>query len=114
MPTEWLQVTPFTTFLIPGILLTFALGLLPLFAAVAPWRTEFVPRLRRVERALGTDTAWLASFAAGMGSMIWIVVQIAMIRMLHPMQAFVFALGAATVVLSLLPSVRRAHALPRH
>lgn len=127
MPSAWLHGTPFSSFLVPGLLLASALGLLPLFASFALWRvrtvpgsvlgsvpgsvTDSVPGPRRLERALGRDTAWLASFVAGVAIMIWIVVQIAMVRMFHPMQAFIFTLGAAIVALSLLPSVRRKHAL---
>ncbi len=113
MPAEWLTGTPFSTYLIPGLLLASALGLLPLFAALALWRFRSMTGLRRVETTLGMDTAWLASLAAGTGIMIWIVAQIAMLRTLHPMHGFIFALGAAIVALSLLPSVRRKHALPR-
>lgn len=112
MPTAWLEATPFSSFLVPGLLLATALGLLPLFAAVALWRPRATPRLQRVERALGMDTAWLATVAAGAAMMIWIVTQIAMVRMFHPMQAFIFALGALVVASSLLPSVRAAHVRP--
>ena len=112
MPAVWLDRTPFSSYLVPGLLLAVALGLLPLFAAFALWRARSVPGLRRVERALGMDTGWLASFAAGMGIMIWIVTQIAMVRLFHPMQLFIFALGAVVVALALLPSVRAGHARP--
>lgn len=113
MPAAWLDGTPFSSYLVPGLLLMSGLGLLPLFAAFALWRFRFVPGIPRLERALGMDTAWLASVAAGAGIMIWIVTQIAMLRIVHPMQAFIFALGAVVVALALLPSVRAAHARPR-
>ena len=113
MPAAWLEGTPFGSYLAPGLVLASALGLLPLFAAFALWRVHSVTGLRQLERALGMDTAWLASFAAGTGIMIWIVTQVAMIRKFHPMQPLVFALGAAIVALSLLPAVRGAHRPPR-
>ena len=109
MPAEWLQGTPFGSYLIPGLLLGMALGLLPLASVFALWRLPSVPALRGVERALGMDAAWLAAFVSGVGILIWIVAQYAMVRMFHPMQAFIFALGAAIVLLALLPAVRRAH-----
>lgn len=113
MPPEWLHGTPFATYLIPGLLLGAALGVLPLFAAFALRRIGSVPALRRVERALGMDTAWLASVASGMAIVIWIVTQIAMVRMFHPMQGFIFALGASIALLSFAPSVRRGHRVRR-
>ena len=109
MPPEWLQGTPFASYLIPGLILTLALGVLPVVAAVALWRRPSRPALARVERALGFDAAWLATCASGMAIMIWIVTQVAMVRMFHPMQAFIFGLGAGIALLAILPAVRNAH-----
>ena len=112
MPPEWLQGTPFGSYLIPGTVLALALGVLPIVSAAALWRAPSIPAMHAIERALGFDTAWLASFASGMAIMIWIVTQVAMVQMFHPMQAFIFTLGASVVLLASLPAVRNKHAKP--
>ena len=109
MPTEWLSGSPFSTFLVPGVLLFALLGVLPVCAGLSLWLAPSQSWLRSIQRAAGMDAAWLASVASGMGIVIWIATQIAMVRMLHPLQAFIFALGAAAVALAFSGPMRAAH-----
>jgi len=72
IPQEWLEDSPFEDYLIPGIVLA-AMGVLSLAAAFL--------QLRRHQYA------WLVAGAAGVGFVIWIIVQsIMMGSFRHPVQ----------------------------
>lgn len=92
IPQEWLEDSPFDTYLVPGILLE-SMGLLSLAAAVM--------QLRRQEHA------WAWAGVCGVGFVIWIVVQALMMGSFrHPiqtaLQAAVLALGIVVAAVAFL------------
>jgi hypothetical protein len=99
MPLSYLDGSPFSDFLIPGLVLLLVLGVLPLAAAAGLW-------MRRT-------WAWYAAFAVGCGLMIWILVEITIIPFswLQPMFGVV---GVLIFAVAALKSVRRCYgvALP--
>lgn len=113
MPASWLDGTPFHSFLIPGILLTAVLGLLPLVSAVLLLVRPRWGALAGLERAVGQHGAWMLALASGIGIVVWIVVQVLMLGASHPLQAVIGLMGALILGLALLPEVRRAYAVPR-
>lgn len=88
MPIEWLRHSPFESYLIPGLVLAIVVGGSALVAAA------FIV-LRR-------SNAWFMSAVAGSGVVIWIVVQLAMTRMFHPLQIVYLVTGAAILILAFL------------
>lgn len=78
-PVEWLEGTPFRSYVIPGLVLMFVVGGSQLAAAIAVWR----------RRWWGT----VASLAAGLILAGWISVQVAIIGLVSWLQPFYFALG---------------------
>lgn len=79
LPAEWLIHTPFSDFLIPGIILLSVNGILPVMVAKQLWqRKKYAPR-------------WL--WLQGVLSMGWILVQILMIQQLHFLQLLYGGLG---------------------
>ena len=90
IPQEWLADTPFRDYMIPGVIL-FGLGVLHLCAAYLEFRSDRIaPKIAEI---------------AGLGLVIWIVVQAAMMGSFrHPaqtiLQAVCLASGFVTVYLA--------------
>jgi hypothetical protein len=81
MPVATLEGTPFSSFLIPGLILFGVLGVGSIAsAALALARLPVAP---------------IVSVAIGIALVIWISVQVAFIGFGHPIQALYFALGVA-------------------
>lgn len=88
MTTEILRGTPFHDFLVPGVLLLFANGVLPTIVVVAAlWRVPWA--------------SW-GHLVVGCTLMGWIACQIALVGYLSPLQPIYFAIGATIAVLALL------------
>ena len=80
-PKSWLENGPFHDYLIPGLILFGLFGVGSLLVAPAGWRRWRV--------------APFLAFALGVGMMIWIVVQIAIIRGLSILHLIYFVIGVA-------------------
>jgi len=98
MPLEYLEHTPFDSFLIPGLVLGVVVGGTQAAAAVAA-----ITRTR---------IALLLSAIAGFGMLIWIFVEIAMLRQYSWLQALYFVHGCSELLvvlalLGLVPSLAR-------
>ena len=92
MPVSYLEGSPFSDFLIPGLVLLLVLGVLPLVAVGGLW-------MRR-------SWAWYAAFAVGCGLMVWILVEITIVPFswLQPVYGVV---GVLIFAVAALRSVRR-------
>ncbi|MBU2650814.1 MAG: hypothetical protein KKA81_07755 [Bacteroidetes bacterium] len=95
IPLNWLQGSPFSDFLIPGIILLLVLGLFPLAVSYA--------LIRKL------SWSWMASLVVGIALIIWIVVEILIIgyQPKPPLQLIYGLAGIFMVILVLLPGVRR-------
>jgi hypothetical protein len=94
VPVEWIENTPFTSYFIPSLILFVVVGGASLFAGILVFRKSLYARL--------------ASFFAGMITIIWISVQVAMIGYVSWMQPTTAAVAAVILVLTwLLPSNRK-------
>ena len=94
-PLEWLQGSPFSTYLIPGIVLFAVLGLFPL--------AVFLGLLKQ------RRPAWYASLLIGIALMIWLVVEIMVIgyQPQPPLQVIYGLVGIGILTTVLLPSVKK-------
>lgn len=83
MPLAWLDHSPFRSYRIPGLLLLSVIGLGSLVAATVVWqRRRHTGRFAQV---------------AGMALVIWIVVQMIMLRSVLPIQVTFLLVGVAIV-----------------
>lgn len=114
IPLEWLEHSPFSSFLIPGLVLFCLLGVFPLLTVFALWTRPGWGLMRPLERRTHEHWSWSAGLTAGIAALVWIAVQFLMLGVRHPVQigleVFIAALGLALVASSLLPSVRRYYA----
>lgn len=92
MPTSYLEGTPFSDFLIPGLLLLTLLGIFPLVVAVDLWRRR--------------PWAWFGAFAVGCALVIFELVEYAMIGP-DPQQLVWASIGGLIAVCCISPSVQR-------
>jgi hypothetical protein len=92
IPLEWLEGSPFSSYLLPGLFLLTVLGVGPLVTIFALWK-------RRA-------WAWLASLAVGVLLLVWLGVEVAVIgyQPEPPLQLVYGVVGA--LILILAPSAR--------
>ncbi|MDX1591214.1 MAG: hypothetical protein R3283_04590 [Balneolaceae bacterium] len=94
-PVEWLSGSLFDDYLIPGIILFFVLGVFPVVCAYALWNRQ--------------PWSLKASLLAGMGLIIWIIVEVMIIgyHASPPLQLIYFIVGIVITILSLNPASKR-------
>lgn len=111
IPASLLEKSPFTHFLIPGMILFLMLGVLPLLICAA--------LLRRWYCALGVKLnlypercwAWTFSLYIGYALLIWIFVQVYWMQQVSPIHLFYFAWGLGIQIVTLLPETQRRYTL---
>jgi hypothetical protein len=92
MPTSYLDGSPFSDYLIPGLLLLTVLGVFPLVVAAGLWRRR--------------PWAWFGAFAIGCALVIFEIVEYAMIGS-DPQQAVWGSIGVLIAACCIAPSVQR-------
>ena len=99
IPLEWLEGSPFSDYLIPGLVLLLVLGVLPLVVLYGLW----------TRRAW----AWPAAVFVSGALVAWICVEVMFIgyHTEPPLQLLYGSLGVGLLVLVLLPSVRQYYAV---
>ncbi len=110
MPLDKLQGTPFNDYLIPGIILLLVNGIFPTIAGIGLILRQPMKPILGIYFFKKQLWAWSLALLSGMGLMIWIAVQIAMINHGAPMdilQIIYGVLGFLIAGLSLQPSVQR-------
>ena len=107
MPVDLLKGSPFSNYLVPGLLLLTLLGVYPLVVAWAVW---CLPGWNWPERLNPFETrhwSWAAALSAGCILAIWISVQLKFLGYLHWAQIAYLVWGILIIVLPLTPSMRR-------
>jgi hypothetical protein len=107
MPLSMLENSPFSNFLIPGIILFTLLGVYPLAVAYSLWRKPAWRWPEALNPAKQMHWSWAGSLAAGVIVLIWITVQLLMIRSVSFLHPFYFIWGLLLILLTLTPGVRR-------
>jgi hypothetical protein len=105
MPLSYLNGSPFSDYLIPGIILFVVLGIGPLVVAWALIRQPRSAALEAVNPFRHEYWGWTLSGVIGVGLVIWIAVEVLIIPF-NFLQPFYGTVGTVIIVLTLLPSVR--------
>ncbi|WP_374017954.1 hypothetical protein ABU162_28380 [Paenibacillus thiaminolyticus] len=111
VPPSILNTSPFTNFLIPGLILLIMLGIGPLLICYAlikriHWK---VPSKLNVFK--DTHWSWAFSLYCGFALIIWITLQTYFIQGVSLIHIVYVAWGIAIQIVTLLPSVRRHYLL---
>ncbi len=94
LPLSFLRDSPFTDYLIPGIILFTVLGIFPLVVTAGLWQSKY--------------WGWLGSILLGIALLIWIFVEIIIVgyQSEPPLQLIYGTLGIVILFLTLLPSTK--------
>jgi hypothetical protein len=93
MPLDMLQNSPFTNFLISGLILFVALGILPLITAVFLISEKPLKIAENLRLYKGTHWSWNSSLYVGFILIIWITVELYMIQGIAFIHVFYIFLG---------------------
>ena len=110
MPLSMLEHSPFPSFLIPGVILFTLLGIYPLCVAYGLWKRPGWRWPDRLNPFKGIHWSWAGSLAAGVIVVIWIVVEVIMLRSFVFLQILCLVWGIVLILVTLLPAVRRYYA----
>lgn len=105
MPLSLLRHTPFDDFFIPGFILFISLGVLPFAAALGMIMKWDVPAFELINYYRRRHWSWTFSYYTGIMLIIWIDVQVMMIREVDPLHLVYSLLGLAIIMVAHLPAV---------
>jgi hypothetical protein len=104
---SWLDETPVTDFLLPGLflLVLYAIGSAILIVGLT-WRFSPGP-LGRLDRWLGYHWSWAGTLLVGSVLVGWILYEFTIIPNVIVLQPILIVVGILMVAISMLPSMRR-------
>ena len=112
LPISYLENSPFSSFLIPGIVLFTVLGVFPLLIAYF----LFSKRPSKFGNSLNIfkDKHWSWGFSLyiGFALIIWITVQVYFLQVVVGLHLFYMALGLLILITTLWPNVQRHYSIP--
>jgi len=104
-PEGALAKTPFEDYVIPGMLLTVFIGLLPLIACWALWKKPSSAFMDRLNPFSSFQWVWTLALMSGLGLIIWIMVQMIMMPFFF-LQLVFLVWGIFLVLLCFTPVIR--------
>lgn len=107
MPLALLEGSPFRSYLIPGLILFFVLGILPLLIGISllnRWNFKLAERLNMYKEK---HWSWTFSLYIGFALIIWITIQVYIIKTLSILHFIFIFLGLIIQIVTLLPAVQR-------
>jgi hypothetical protein len=107
MPLSNLKESPFTDFLIPGILLFTFVGVFPLAVAYGLWRRPDWHWPDIINPFKGSHWSWAGSLGASVILIIWITVQVLLLQSVSLLHYLCWGWGLFLLVLTVLPTVQR-------
>ncbi len=96
---------PFPNFFVPGVFLFFVLGVLPLVSAFGLLKKFNFPLAERINVHRRQHWSWTASFYSGIILVLWIDIQVAILRSLDVLHLIYSVLGIVIVLLAVWPTV---------
>lgn len=107
LPRTLLDTSPFGSYLVPGIILLCALGVLPAITAVALFSRREWQAAQRLNAFKDMHWSWTFSLYIGFILILWIVGQVALIKELSVLQLIFILLGVLIQIITLAPGTQR-------
>ncbi len=107
LPLDLLESTPFSSYLMPGIVLFLFLGLFPglvAFGLITKKRIKIADRFNIYKKK---HWAWTFSLYCGIILVLWIDIQVMLLGGGYPLQTVYAILGVLIIILTLTPFVTR-------
>ena len=105
--TEILKGTPFTNFLVPGIILFLFIGVFPVLVSYGLLRKPVWQWAEAINICKKYRWPWTAAWAAGVIMLIWIIVETVLLGYISFLQPVIAIWGIAIIILTFLPPVRQ-------
>jgi hypothetical protein len=105
--TDLLVGTPFSNYLIPGIMLFIFVGIFPVFVGYGLLKRPAWSWPDVINPSKKMHWAWTASWAAGVIMLFWIIVEIGLLGYISFLQPLMAVCGILIIILTLLPEIRR-------
>jgi hypothetical protein len=106
MPLSMLERSPFSNFLIPGIILFVVLGLIPIYLIFALIKKPKNRLAEQINFFYDLHWAWTFSIYIAFALIIWIQVEMIFLQDVHWLHSFYMFIGLAIIFVALLPQVR--------
>ena len=112
LPISYLENSPFSSFLIPGILLFAVLGVFPLLIVYYLFSRRPFKLGDSLNIFKDKHWSWGFSLYIGFALIIWITVQVYFLQLVVGFHLFYMALGLLILITTLWPNVQRHYSIP--
>lgn len=106
LPLSMLEQSPFSNFMIPGLILFLFFGLIPFLLIIALLKIPESKLAERFNIFIDMHWAWSYTIYIGFGLIIWIQLQILFIQDISWAHTFYTLLGIAIIVVALMKPIR--------
>jgi hypothetical protein len=107
MPTDLLEGTPFSSYLVPGIILFTFVGVFSVFAGYSLLKKPDWHWPALLNPCKSYHWAWTTAWAEGVIMLIWIGIETILLGYISFLQPLIAGWGIVTIGLTLLPPIRR-------
>jgi len=107
LPLTLLDHSPFTDFLIPGLILLLFLGIIPLICFIGLINKPSWKVLGFLNLYKDQHWSWTYSYFTGIMLILWIDIEVMIVRVVDILHLVYSLLGVIIIIITLLPSVRK-------
>lgn len=111
LPLSILKTSPFSDFLIPGIILFFILGIFPIFIVWALIKKPFIAVAEYFNLFKDMHWSWSYSIYVAFALIVWIEVETYFIQGVGWLQMFYMLYSIPMLIAALLPQTRNSYAI---
>lgn len=107
MPLSLLEQSPFPNYFIPGLLLFFILGVIPVWISIGLISRKSSSIANKLNVFPHQHWSWSFTLYTGFALLIWIFAQVYFFQAVYAVHLVYFTLGIVIQIVALLPSVQK-------